>query len=110
MAQAGFLNILKPPQMTSHDVVDFVRRRFGGAKVGHLGTLDPPAAGVLPLAIGAATRLIQHLPPARKAYRAEILFGQRSDTLDTAGTILEEQPVGSLDGLEAACAEFRGEV
>jgi len=110
MPDGGFLNILKPPQMTSHDVVDFVRRRLGFAKVGHLGTLDPPAAGVLPLALGQATKLIPQLPPARKAYRAELLFGLTSDTLDAAGQILERRPVGSLDSLEALCQEFQGEV
>lgn len=110
MPDGGFLNILKPPQMTSHDVVDFVRKRMGFAKVGHLGTLDPPAAGVLPLALGQATKLIQHLPPARKAYRAEVLFGLVTDTLDTAGQVLERRPVGSLDALPGLCQEFRGEI
>ncbi|MFN8609340.1 MAG: tRNA pseudouridine(55) synthase TruB [Vulcanimicrobiota bacterium] len=85
---AGFLNILKPPGMTSHDVVYRVRRFFPkGTKVGHLGTLDPPAAGVLPVAVGFATRLIPHLPEGDKAYLAEVLFGWRSDTLDAAGTL-----------------------
>lgn len=84
----GFFNILKPPGMTSHDVVAYVRRRFPrGTKVGHLGTLDPPAAGVLPIAVGLATRLIPHLPEGHKAYLAEIKLGWRSDTLDAAGLL-----------------------
>lgn len=71
--------------MTSHDVVYAVRRRFPkGTKVGHLGTLDPAAAGVLPVAVGWATRLISHLPEGEKAYLAEIQFGLRSPTLDAA--------------------------
>lgn len=110
LPDGGFLNILKPPQMTSHDVVDWVRRRLGFAKVGHLGTLDPPAAGVLPLALGQATKLIAGLPPARKVYRAELLFGFTSDTLDTAGSLRDERPVGSLAGLSELCEGFRGEV
>ena len=91
--QTGFLNILKPPGMTSHDVVYRVRRHFPrGTKVGHLGTLDPPAAGVLPIAVGWATRLISHLPEGNKAYLAEILFGFRSDTLDAAGQVESGSP------------------
>ena len=85
---AGFLNVLKPPGMTSHDVVYRVRRSFPkDTKVGHLGTLDPPAAGVLPIAVGWATKLISHLPDGDKAYLAEIEFGFRSDTLDAAGVV-----------------------
>lgn len=90
---AGFFNILKPPGMTSHDVVAAVRRRFPrGLKVGHCGTLDPPAAGVLPVAFGWATRLISHVPDEGKAYRAEVDFGWRSDTLDAAGVVQPGSP------------------
>lgn len=86
--EAGFINVLKPPGMTSHDVVHQVRKRLPrGVKVGHLGTLDPPAAGVLPVAVGWATRLIGHMPSSEKAYLAEIQFGFRSDTLDAAGRV-----------------------
>ena len=92
--EAGFLNILKPPGMTSHDVVDRVRRFFPkGTKVGHLGTLDPPAAGVLPIAVGFATRLISHLPEGDKAYLAEVELGWRSDTLDAAGHLEQGGPI-----------------
>lgn len=91
---AGFLNILKPPGMTSHDVVAVIRRRLPrGLKVGHLGTLDPAAAGVLPLAVGWATRLISHLPDPPKAYLAEVQFGVRSDSHDAEGV---QTPGGPL--------------
>ncbi len=92
---SGFLNILKPPGMTSHDVVAHVRRRLPRkTKVGHLGTLDPAASGVLPLAVGPATRLIPLLPDrgARmKAYLAEIAFGVSTSTDDLEGEVLESQ-------------------
>lgn len=104
----GFLNFLKPPAMTSHDAVAWLRRRLPkGTRVGHLGTLDPAATGVLPMAVGAATRWIQYLPPARKSYRAELTFGLTSDTLDAAGTILSRETPGRVD-LEPLLHEFRG--
>ena len=71
----GFINFLKPPGMTSHDAVGYVRRQLGEKKVGHAGTLDPGAAGVLPVAVGRATRLIEYLDSVEKAYRAELVFG-----------------------------------
>lgn len=104
----GFLNLLKPPAMTSHDAVAWLRRQLPrGTRVGHLGTLDPAATGVLPLAVGNATRWIQFLPPARKSYRAELTFGLTSDTLDAAGTILTRQPAPPQD-VETLLARFRG--
>jgi tRNA pseudouridine55 synthase len=107
---AGFLNLLKPPGMTSHDVVAFVRRLLGGGKVGHLGTLDPGAAGVLPLALGGATRTLEFLPPARKAYRAEVTFGIETETLDAAGEVLARRDPGPIAPavLQAACSAWRG--
>lgn len=109
-APTGFLNALKPPGMTSHDVVAFVRRLAHRGKVGHLGTLDPGAAGVLPLALGAATRTLEFLPPARKAYRAEVTFGIETDTLDAAGQVLSRRSPEGLtrEALEEACARFAG--
>lgn len=111
-APTGFLNILKPPGMTSHDVVAFVRRLVGGGKVGHLGTLDPGAAGVLPLALGAATRTLEFLPAAHKAYRAEVTFGVETDTLDAAGQVVARRPAQGLtpEALEVACASYRGTI
>lgn len=84
----GFLNVLKPPGISSAGVVAFVRKRLGGAKVGHAGTLDPEAAGVLPLMIGKAARLFDELQGDRKAYVAEIAFGAATDTQDAQGTVI----------------------
>ena len=70
----GFLNLLKPPGMTSHDVISLARRVLQEKKIGHAGTLDPAAAGVLPVAVGQATRLIEYLEQADKSYRVEMKF------------------------------------
>ena len=86
----GFINVLKPPGMTSHDVISFIRRTLGTKKAGHAGTLDPGAAGVLPVAVGAATRLLPYLAPVSKAYRAELLLGIATDSGDDLGNVLEE--------------------
>lgn len=85
----GFLNVLKPPGMSSAAVVGLVRRLFGGAKVGHAGTLDPEAAGVLPLMVGKAARLFDYMQDKEKAYVAEIAFGASTDTQDAQGAVLE---------------------
>ncbi len=109
----GFLNVAKPAGMTSHDVVARVRRLAGrGVKVGHAGTLDPAATGVLPLALGAATRLIPYLVEARKGYRALVHLGTTTTTDDAEGEPVEQCAVPSLDraGLEAVLAPFRGEI
>jgi tRNA pseudouridine55 synthase len=92
----GFLNVLKPPGMTSHDVVALLRRDSGARRAGHLGTLDPAAAGVLPICLGRATRLFRFAGGAEKAYRAEIVFGTRTDTLDAAGRVVSR---GDSSGL-----------
>ncbi|NPV48825.1 MAG: tRNA pseudouridine(55) synthase TruB [Armatimonadetes bacterium] len=83
----GFLLVLKPPGMTSHDVVQFARRTFGTRAVGHTGTLDPAAAGLLVLTLGCATRLGEFLLDCDKAYRAEIILGLTSDTGDAEGAV-----------------------
>ncbi|HEY8532141.1 MAG TPA: hypothetical protein VIL08_07820, partial [Limnochorda sp.] len=82
---AGALNLIKPPGMSSHDVVAVVRRLLGQRQVGHGGTLDPGAAGVLPVFVGPATRLVPFLPPQWKRYRAEMVLGVRTDTGDSWG-------------------------
>lgn len=111
----GFLNVLKPPGMSSHDIVGFVRHTFGIRKVGHAGTLDPGAAGVLPVAVGRATRLIEYLEHADKSYRAELVLGIATDSGDTSGTVLEQLDVSSFampgrETVEAALEKFRGEI
>jgi tRNA pseudouridine55 synthase len=83
----GFLNIDKPGGITSFDVVRAIRRASGVKRVGHAGTLDPLATGVLAVAIGDATRLIDAMMDTRKRYRAEITFGIETDTDDAEGTV-----------------------
>ncbi|MBE5815052.1 MAG: tRNA pseudouridine(55) synthase TruB [Clostridiales bacterium] len=85
----GFLNVLKPPGMSSAAVVGLVRRLLDGEKVGHAGTLDPEAAGVLPLMVGKAARLFDYMQDKEKAYVAEIAFGAATDTQDAQGQVLE---------------------
>ena len=112
-ALCGFLNVLKPPGMSSHDIVGFVRHQFGVKKVGHAGTLDPGAAGVLPVAVGRATRLIEYLEHADKSYRAELTFGIATDSGDTSGNVLERCDtfdMPSRDVVEETLARFRGAI
>jgi tRNA pseudouridine55 synthase len=94
--QDGFLVVDKPPGVTSHDVVAVVRAVTGLKKVGHTGTLDPFATGVLPLALGAATRLIQFLDEREKVYDATLRLGAATDTGDPTGTVVAEAPVPTL--------------
>ena len=86
----GFININKPAGMTSHDVVNKLRRILGTKKVGHAGTLDPFATGVLPIAVGRATKFLEYLSNFDKSYRAEILFGIETDTGDITGTVVDQ--------------------
>ncbi|NTW04661.1 MAG: tRNA pseudouridine(55) synthase TruB [Peptococcaceae bacterium] len=107
----GFINILKPPGMTSHDVVSYIRRLLKTKKVGHTGTLDPGVAGVLLLCIGKATRLIEYLDKT-KSYRAEITFGAISSSGDSSGKIEEsEGPIKlSEEQVINVLSLFRGEI
>lgn len=84
----GIINVLKPPGMTSSDVVVDIRRLLGVKKVGHTGTLDPGAAGVLPVCIGKATRLFDFLAEKDKEYICEITFGTQTDTIDAYGKVI----------------------
>ncbi|NJL34130.1 MAG: tRNA pseudouridine(55) synthase TruB, partial [Chloroflexaceae bacterium] len=94
----GFFNINKAAGMTSHDVVARMRRVVGrGVKVGHAGTLDPAATGVLPVAVGQATRLIEYLTDAQKGYRALVALGTTTTTDDAEGEVLEQRAVPPLD-------------
>ncbi len=86
---SGFIIVDKPAGFTSHDIVEEMRRYFKDTKVGHLGTLDPMATGVLPIAVGKATKLTSLLLNADKVYTAEILFGVQTDTLDITGEVIE---------------------
>lgn len=93
---AGVINVLKPPGMTSHDVVSFIRRTYGLKRVGHAGTLDPAAAGVLPVFLGSATRLIEYVTDCDKSYRVELTFGYATDTGDDTGTVIAQAPCPAL--------------
>ena len=109
----GVLVIDKPAGPTSHDVVARVRRVTGIRKIGHTGTLDPSATGVLPLVFGRATRLARFLSSREKVYEAEIRFGRTTDTYDAAGQFSTEIPAAGATALdrsavEAALKHFRG--
>ncbi len=108
----GVLIIDKPAGLTSHDVVARVRRITGEKSVGHLGTLDPMATGVLPLVLGSFTRLAQFYNQADKRYEGAIRFGLATDTYDAEGEPAgPEQPVHlSLEQVRAAAAGFRGKL
>jgi tRNA pseudouridine55 synthase len=107
----GLLVIDKPSGMTSHDVVDVVRHRFGTRKVGHAGTLDPPATGVLLVGLGKATRLLGFLGNLPKSYRAEFQFGLSTSTQDAEGEPLQERLCSFTQlQLEAEVAALTGEI
>jgi len=112
----GVLVVLKPPGMTSHDVVDLVRRATGLRRVGHTGTLDPGAAGVLVCCLGRATRLSEFLMEADKEYRVELRWGTRTSTGDAYGEVLPapEPSAGrrplTRPALEAVLKRFTGEI
>lgn len=105
----GILNVLKPPGMTSHDVVYYIRRVTGQKKVGHTGTLDPGAAGVLTICLGQATGIIQYLHDD-KGYQAEITFGVSTSTQDAYGNIVTAFGAGSLtmDAVQKCLPFFTG--
>ena len=105
----GILNLSKPQGITSHDVVDRVRAVARQRRVGHAGTLDPMATGVLLVCLGRATRLAEYLMASPKTYRARIRLGVTTDTYDAEGRIVEERPVQvTRPEVEAALERFRG--
>jgi len=108
----GLLLIDKPEGMTSFDVIRRVRRLFKTRRAGHSGTLDPLATGVLPVALGDGTRLIQFLMEGDKTYRATLKLGEITDTQDSEGEILERRAVEGIveSGLEEARRSFLGEI
>ena len=108
MAQ-GVLVVRKEPGMTSFGVVARLRRIFEQKKIGHTGTLDPDAEGVLLVCLGRATHLVDHLSTGTKAYEAVLLLGRKTDTQDTTGEILEERPVNVReDEVRDAVLSFEG--
>ena len=107
----GIIIIDKPLGRTSHDMVSFTRRLFGIKKVGHTGTLDPDATGVLPVCIGKATKTTDMLTASDKAYRTQLVLGMTTDTQDASGEILAEQPVlVTKTEIENAIKSFIGEI
>lgn len=108
----GFLNINKPAGWTSRDVVNRVQRFVRPAKAGHAGTLDPLATGVLPVAVGPATRLIEHLQQHRKRYEASFLLGRTSPSDDTETEVkaLADSTQPTLADLEALLPQFAGRI
>jgi len=111
VALDGILIVHKPSGMTSHDVVDCLRRLTGAKKAGHTGTLDPGATGVLPVCLGRATRLIRYLP-GDKAYRAEVAFGIATTTGDSFGEVIRTADASALtkEELLAALKHFQGPI
>lgn len=108
----GFINFLKPPGLSSHDVVEKIRSLFPHTKVGHGGTLDPGAAGVLPILLGKATKLSSYLLDLPKVYRAELYLGLTTDSDDSTGRIIVQKkpfPI-SVEEMERVFASFTGEI
>ncbi len=107
----GILNINKPRGLTSHDVVDRVRRLARQRRVGHAGTLDPLATGVLLVCLGSATRLAEFLMDSPKHYRAHVRLGITTDTYDAEGAIVSQRPVEvGREEIERALERFRGPI
>jgi len=108
----GVVGVLKPPGMTSHDVVDVLRRLAGTRRVGHTGTLDPGAAGVLVLLVGRATRIAEFLAVVDKAYRVELTFGVATDTGDAFGTVTAAVAAADLtpERLREVLPQFQGPI
>lgn len=108
----GILNIDKPQWLSSHDVVARVRRICGTRKVGHAGTLDPLATGVLLVCVGRATRLSEYLMGQQKTYTATVLLGQTTNTYDAEGEVAEERPFAhiSQSAIEESLDSFRGPI
>lgn len=108
----GIVNVLKPAGMTSHDVVAKLRRIYHTKKVGHTGTLDPDAVGVLPVCIGQATRLVEYLTDKEKTYKTVVQFGQETNTQDASGEVTATTNLPTLDKAEfcAVTEQFLGEI
>ncbi|MEY4385307.1 MAG: hypothetical protein RLY20_590 [Verrucomicrobiota bacterium] len=108
----GALLIDKPAGPTSHDVVDKIRRKFGIKKVGHCGTLDPNATGLLIIVLGRGTKLSERLMSDDKVYEGTLKFGEATDSYDCDGQITETKPVPplTLEQLNEACTPFIGDI
>ena len=111
MIKAGFVNIIKPTGESSSNVVCKVKKILGIKRVGHLGTLDPAASGVLPVAFGKATKFFDYFLTKDKEYIADVKFGIETDTLDSFGQIIDKQEKQvSMAEIQAVLAEFIGRI
>ncbi len=108
----GFINFYKPTGMTSHQCVAYFRRLLHIKKVGHAGTLDPGASGVLPICVGKGTKAAAYLLEARKAYRGELYLGAITDTQDAYGKVLKETPLTGINSalIEKVMESFTGKI
>lgn len=110
----GIINVLKPPGMTSHDVVGYLRKVTGIKKIGHTGTLDPGAAGVLPICIGKATKIVDYIMNDRKEYICELTLGNATDTCDKYGEFLYTEDLDcsniKSEDLASILKSFKGEI
>ena len=108
----GILTINKPQNMTSHDVVAILRKVLGMKRIGHTGTLDPMATGVLPVCLGNATRIMEYLDLDFKTYRCRLRLGMTTDTLDVWGEKTGEYPVDKVteEDIRQAFSRFQGEI
>ena len=108
----GLLLVDKPSGITSHDVVDKIRKAAGIRRVGHTGTLDPLATGLLIICLGPATRLSEHLTGLDKIYEGDMRFGIVTDSYDMAGTVVEEHPVPELtvESIQEKCDSYSGDI
>ncbi len=108
----GIINLNKPEGMTSHKAVSIARRLLGIKRIGHTGTLDPMVSGVLPLCVGAATRLVEYMDTDYKTYEGEVTLGLKTDTQDVWGTTIEENHEKALgfteEEIRAAFGQFEG--
>lgn len=112
LAESGILLVDKPVAWTSHDVVNCVRRRFNVRKVGHCGTLDPAATGLLVLVLGKATQLSEKLSGQEKAYAGTMRLGIETDSQDSDGAVVATHDPAAVTpaDIERACARYRGEI
>jgi tRNA pseudouridine55 synthase len=107
----GLVVVDKPAGWTSHDVVAKLRSSFGQRRIGHAGTLDPDATGVLLVGLGRVTRLLRYLQERPKRYRGDVVFGVATDTLDAAGTVIGEIPMNvRRDDVDRATQAFVGDI
>ena len=108
----GIIIVNKPAGITSHDVVSFIRRKFNMRRVGHAGTLDPMATGVLVVLLGKSTKLSDQFIAYDKAYRATMRLGTKTVSADIMGAVLEQKPFGHIDQkqLEEALLKFTGDI